>query len=595
MKGSALCFAIVGSLLLIIYSSHASESGAEGAKSALEEQLRRQIDQFSKADATALPVPGQVLFVGSSSIAAWTTLGQDMAPVPVINRGVGGAQIEHINHLFDVLVARYRPRSIVFYAGENDLDAGKSVARVIADFDTFMARKSEVLGKIPVYFISLKPSKRRFEQYPRQAEVNGAVRTRADRRDDLFYIDVVDAMLEQRKPKDLFLSDGLHMNSQGYAIWRLAIRGALVPSKSHGEQGEVAPRIDENGSIRVPAFVLPESTFLGQETRVVLKRMRASAAEWKHLVGGCPAVRTALRADIPAIRKCRADAYFNSPLYREFRKAYAVTVTPKTIGGVVTESFTPAEGVAPHNKRRLLINLHGGGFEDGSGSGSHVESIPIAAVGKIQVISIDYRLGPEYTFPAASEDVASVYRELIKTYKPGNIGIYGCSSGAVLTSQSMAWFLKAELPLPGAISMLCHGAPMALNVGEGLSVESERSKWIESDSSYITAAIFGENHAKNVSHFPYYVGAHVDNPLASPGDYDEVMSKFPPTLLLSGGRDFTLSATLVTHAQLVRLGVPAQLHVWEGMSHGFMFSPDLREAREAQEVLAKFFDAHLGT
>src|SRR3546814_5596313 len=83
--------------------------------------------------------------------------------------------------------------------------------------------------------------------------------------------------------------------------------------------------------------------------------------------------------------------------------------------------------------------------------------MPIAAIGRIKVISVDYRQGPDFTFPAASEDVAAVYRELIKQYDPRNIGIYGCSAGGLLTAQSVAWLIDKKLPLPGAIAMLCEG------------------------------------------------------------------------------------------------------------------------------------------
>jgi acetyl esterase/lipase len=70
--------------------------------------------------------------------------------------------------------------------------------------------------------------------------------------------------------------------------------------------------------------------------------------------------------------------------------------------------------------------LHGGAFLWGAHSGGLVESIPVASVGKMKVISVDYRQGPEAAFPAASEDVAVVYTALLKHYKPRNIGIYGC-------------------------------------------------------------------------------------------------------------------------------------------------------------------------
>src|SRR3546814_14160889 len=96
-------------------------------------------------------------------------------------------------------------------------------------------------------------------------------------------------------------------------------------------------------------------------------------------------------------------------------------------GGVRTEVVEPRGGVAPENRRRVLINVHGGAFIGGARTLSRVEAMPIAAIGRIKVISVDYRQGPDFTFPAAREDVAAVYRELIKQYDPRTIGIYGRS------------------------------------------------------------------------------------------------------------------------------------------------------------------------
>jgi hypothetical protein len=204
---------------------------------ALEQELGEEIDRFVQADRAAPPARCQVLFVGSSSIVKWReNLAADMAPMPVINRGFGSSHIEYVNRWFDQIVAPYRPRAIVFYAGENDIDSGKSVDRVVADFDTFMTRKTQALGTTPVYFISLKPSQSRFAQFPLQSQVNDSIRARAGKRSDLHYIDVVAPMLENGKPKDIFDSDGLHMTAQGYAIWTRVVRAALLPNTAAEER-----------------------------------------------------------------------------------------------------------------------------------------------------------------------------------------------------------------------------------------------------------------------------------------------------------------------------------------------------------------------
>jgi lysophospholipase L1-like esterase len=180
-----------------------------------------------RTDAAHPPAPCRVLFVGSSSIARWTTLAQDMEPIAVINRELGGAQSEDVNRWFDQIVAPYRPRAIVFYPGEDDQAASKPVERVVAEFDTFMLRKRAALGATWVYFISLKPSKRRWAHLALQRRVSQAIRARAEQHADLRSIDVATSMMEAGNPKEPFVADGLHMNPQGYALWTQAVRAAL--------------------------------------------------------------------------------------------------------------------------------------------------------------------------------------------------------------------------------------------------------------------------------------------------------------------------------------------------------------------------------
>src|SRR5882724_10797244 len=116
----------------------------------------------------------------------------------------------------------------------------------------------------------------------------------------------------------------------------------------------------------------------------------------------------------------------------EAKRLFPVNVQETTTAGVRTDILTPLE--APQaNKKLVLINLHGGGFN--SDSGSLIEGIPICNLAKIKVVSVYYRLAPENPFPAAVDDVVAVYKELLKTYKPHNIGIFGTSAGGILTAQ----------------------------------------------------------------------------------------------------------------------------------------------------------------
>src|SRR6202035_1203277 len=158
---------VLSVLLLALLVSAAPALTAAASDPPLVQSLAAEVARFVEADRASPPDHCQVLFVGSSSIVQWKgTLAADMAPIPVIGRGFGGSQIEYVNRWFDEIVAPYRPRAIVFYAGENDIDTGKPVERAVADFDEFMTLKTRTLGTTPVYFISLKPSTLRFAQLP---------------------------------------------------------------------------------------------------------------------------------------------------------------------------------------------------------------------------------------------------------------------------------------------------------------------------------------------------------------------------------------------------------------------------------------------
>lgn len=206
------------------------------------ERFAPEIARFAELDAATPPPTCAYLFVGSSSIRFWKSLTEDMAPYPVINRGFGGAHVSDVDFYFDKVVAPYKARAIFFYAGDNDLWAGKTPDQVMADFRTFLALKTEKLGQTPVYFIAVKPSKQRVAQLALQDQVNQAVRALAATRKDLRFVDIVPTMLEAGVPKDIFVADGLHMTPEGYALWTAVVRPVVeLDAKEDRACGESQP------------------------------------------------------------------------------------------------------------------------------------------------------------------------------------------------------------------------------------------------------------------------------------------------------------------------------------------------------------------
>lgn len=336
---------------------------------------------------------------------------------------------------------------------------------------------------------------------------------------------------------------------------------------------------DKSGKkITIPSFDLPMSDLLSKDTLKGIHEAELDIGKYSEEIKEAHRTMSTSNAlDYAAMRSYEAEIFYKTSAYRKLTQRYSVSVSSREVAGVFTEVFTPASGVSERNQHRILISLHGGAFMGGWRTNSHLESIPVAALGNIAVISIDYRLAPEYKHPAAREDVIAVYKALLENYQPEDIGIFGCSAGGLLTAQSIAWMAEDGLPLPGAIAM---------SAGAGVC-------WVSGDSGAFGPSISGypiESCAESL----YFKGQNEDNMLMLPATSPDLLVKFPPSLLISSTRDFTMSSVIYTHSELRRLGVEAELHIWEGLGHAFHMRPEIPEAQEANKVITKFFDKHLG-
>jgi lysophospholipase L1-like esterase len=194
-------------------------------KSSTTGRFDKEIAEFESWDQKNAWPRDAVLFVGSSSIRLWKTA-EAFPELPVINRGFGGSTIADANHYFDRVVSKYKPRAIVFYSGDNDIASGDSAQDVCDDFEEFVQLVQKQLPKTPIYFISIKPSIARQKMWPEMKIANSLVSKLASLNGQVHYVDVAAPMLgpepsegESAPPKDLFLDDGLHLNSNGYKLW----------------------------------------------------------------------------------------------------------------------------------------------------------------------------------------------------------------------------------------------------------------------------------------------------------------------------------------------------------------------------------------
>ncbi len=187
---------------------------------------------FASSDAAHPPAAGGVLFVGSSSIRLWTDLETTFGSPGrvVLKRGFGGSQLSDCVRNLDRLVIRYRPRTVLVYAGDNDLAAGATPADVRRRFGAFVDGLRRALPQTRIAYISIKPSPLRLSLLPRIRAANEMIRDYAAEQRDVAYIDVFTPMLDARGAprRELFRDDALHLNRAGYALWKSVIAPYLI-------------------------------------------------------------------------------------------------------------------------------------------------------------------------------------------------------------------------------------------------------------------------------------------------------------------------------------------------------------------------------
>ncbi|WP_077148492.1 alpha/beta hydrolase [Sphingopyxis sp. KK2] len=270
-------------------------------------------------------------------------------------------------------------------------------------------------------------------------------------------------------------------------------------------------------------------------------------------------------------------AAYNQRLLDKALAAYDVDIAEREIAGVKVHEVTPAGG-APDAP--VLLCLHGGAFLWGEGPGALLEAVPVAAVAGMRVLAVDYRLAPEHVYPAAVDDVVAVYRAVTQDVDPAKVGIYGCSAGAVLTTQAVARLRHDGLPIPGAIGIF-HGAPVPFAGDAALA-----------QPLFDPRAGLGAS--PKIEELPYFSGADLADPLVLAADHPDVLAQFPPSLLVTATRDFAASAVSVMHRRLLAAGVDARFVLFDGLWHAHHMDVGLPESVETYGLIADFFRRTLG-
>jgi acetyl esterase/lipase len=345
---------------------------------------------------------------------------------------------------------------------------------------------------------------------------------------------------------------------------RLLMAGllSLLATAAFGQaQPQPGPRHLPARTIPVPDTVSPQvRALIAAPVNPIWNVVPKTAAEWK--------------------AQAAKNAAESLPGIAAMRDALRVKTQAQTIAGVKTYIVTPAQ-IAPANRNRVLLYFHGGGFVLRPGEAGLAEAIEMAGFGRYKVISVDYRLTPDFPYPAALDDAMAVYRDTLKTVAAKNIGIFGTSAGGNL---ALAMVLRAraeKLPQPGAIAP---GTPWSdlTKTGDSYFTNDGINNVLVSNDGFWGAA------AKL-----YAGGRDLKDPMISPVYGD--LHGFPPTLLTSGTRDLFLSNTVRVHRKLRQAGVEAELQVFERQSHA-QYYRDIKapETVDYNNEVARFFDRHLG-
>jgi lysophospholipase L1-like esterase len=199
---------------------------------ATAQPFTKDIAAFKRQDSISFPPKKSILFIGSSSFTKWTDVQNYFPGFTIINRGFGGSSLPDLIRYEKEIIFPYKPKQIVIYCGENDLAASDTVTAqlVFARFQTLFNDIRDQLPKIPIVFISIKPSPSRWHLKGKIEEANTIIKDFLKKKKKTSFIDVYHKMLgaDGTPLPDIFLDDKLHMNAKGYAIWQKEIQPYLL-------------------------------------------------------------------------------------------------------------------------------------------------------------------------------------------------------------------------------------------------------------------------------------------------------------------------------------------------------------------------------
>ncbi|RZL47652.1 MAG: G-D-S-L family lipolytic protein [Pedobacter sp.] len=191
------------------------------AQAQKKDAFYNEIQNFKQQDSIKFPPKNAILFIGSSTFTKWKDAQTYFPKHVILNRGFGGSSLPNvINYVGDV-VYPYKPKQVVIYCGENDFTGNATAQEVVDRVKKLIDTIRYKYPKVAIAYISIKPSPSREKYWPLMIEANAKIAEMIKGMKRTEFINTYNAMFNADGSimKDIFLSDNLHMNAKGYAIW----------------------------------------------------------------------------------------------------------------------------------------------------------------------------------------------------------------------------------------------------------------------------------------------------------------------------------------------------------------------------------------
>jgi len=220
-------------VLFIVLAPSGFSVEETSAAQPLVSKWEKEIAAIEQRDQLGAATRHGIIFVGSSSIRKWTSLAEDFPQHKVLNHGFGGSQLADAVSFADRIVIPYEPRFIVLYSGGNDINANRTADQVFVSFREFVVRVREKLPATPIAFISIAGNPKRWSQVAEVIRANALIEAYTKQNPGLVFIDVFHSMLgiDGLPRAEIFSADNLHMNAEGYKLWKQVV-GPYLPTSS---------------------------------------------------------------------------------------------------------------------------------------------------------------------------------------------------------------------------------------------------------------------------------------------------------------------------------------------------------------------------